>query len=76
MLRCVLLIFKGTSIVSLRMSIIGLVRKAPTAILIAWWCIESSFLRVWWLAKLYTIDPQSISVLIIVLYVSSRVFAC
>ena len=57
MLRCILLTFKGTSIASLRMSIIGSVRNAPTAILIAWWSIGSSFLRIWWLAELYTIDP-------------------
>ena len=44
MLRCILLIFRGTSIASLRMSIIGLVRNAPIAILIAWWCIGSSLL--------------------------------
>ena len=42
-LGCILLIFKGTSIASLRMLLIGLVRNAPTAILIAWWCKGSNF---------------------------------
>ena len=55
MLKCILLIFKGASIASLRVLIVGLVRNAPTAILIAWWCMGSSFLSVRWLAELYTI---------------------
>ena len=46
MLRCIVLIFRGTSTASLRMLIIGLARNAPIAILIAWWCIRSSFMRV------------------------------
>ena len=55
MLRCIVLIFRGAFTASLTMLIIGLYRNAPIAILIAWWFIRSSFMRVYWLAELYTI---------------------
>ena len=54
MLRCIVLIFRGTSTASLTMLIIGLSRNAPIAILIAWQCIRSSCIRVQWLAELYS----------------------